>query len=134
MNRDRELTYVQLNEQVTLQNQDPVLNEAAARLGVSLSVSFGDIKSSLIDLETEVVFNQPATRGKMTITEQIVRLLRKAGSIKDRIEPLCNKDNVTKVRGKNIYLSCKVCYPIQPERSKREDSQKCEMRCSEHCG
>jgi N4-gp56 family major capsid protein len=28
--------YIQLNEQVTLQNQDPVLNEAAARLGVSL--------------------------------------------------------------------------------------------------
>jgi len=22
---------------------------------------------------------------------------------------------------------------IQPERSKREDSHKCEMRCSEHC-
>jgi len=29
-------TYVILNEQVTLQNQDPVLNEAAARLAVSL--------------------------------------------------------------------------------------------------
>jgi len=29
-------TYVVLNEQVTLQNQDPTLNEAAARLGVSL--------------------------------------------------------------------------------------------------
>ena len=29
-------TYVQLNEQVTLQSQDPVLNEAAKRLGVSL--------------------------------------------------------------------------------------------------
>lgn len=29
-------TYVYLNEQVTLQNQDPVLNEAANRLGVSL--------------------------------------------------------------------------------------------------
>ena len=29
-------TYIVLNEQVTLQNQDPVLNEAAARLGVSL--------------------------------------------------------------------------------------------------
>lgn len=29
-------TYVILNEQVTLQNQDPVLNECAARLGVSL--------------------------------------------------------------------------------------------------
>lgn len=30
-------TYVVLNEQVTLQSQDPVLNEAAARLGVSLN-------------------------------------------------------------------------------------------------
>lgn len=29
-------TYVLINEQVTLQNQDPVLNECAARLGVSL--------------------------------------------------------------------------------------------------
>ena len=29
-------TFILLNEQVTLQNQDPVLNEAAARLGVSL--------------------------------------------------------------------------------------------------
>lgn len=29
---------------------------------------------------------------------------------------------------------CKVSQFIQPERSKREDSQKCEMRCSEHCG
>jgi N4-gp56 family major capsid protein len=29
-------TYVILNEQVSLQNQDPVLNEAAKRLGVSL--------------------------------------------------------------------------------------------------
>jgi len=28
--------YIQINEQVTLQNQDPVLNEAAKRLGVSL--------------------------------------------------------------------------------------------------
>lgn len=70
--------YIQLNEQVTLQNQDPVLNEAAARLGVSLrqtedqltrdmlagTASFinctGGVdgrniavfKSSLIDLET----------------------------------------------------------------------------------
>lgn len=29
-------TYVQINEQVTLQNQDPTLNECAKRLGVSL--------------------------------------------------------------------------------------------------
>lgn len=36
-------TYVILNEQVTLQNQDPK--------------RYGVFKSSLIDLETEVVFN-----------------------------------------------------------------------------
>jgi len=29
-----------------------------------------------------------------------------------------------------IYDPC----DCQPERSKREDSQQCEMRCSEHCG
>jgi len=29
-------TYIKINEQVTLQNQDPVLNEASKRLGVSL--------------------------------------------------------------------------------------------------
>jgi hypothetical protein len=30
---------------------------------------------------------------------------------------------------------CKEIYWInQPDSSKREDSQECEMRCSEHCG
>lgn len=53
MNQDVKLTYVQLNEQVTLQNQDPVLNECAARLGVSL-FDFGDIKPSYM-LETPKV-------------------------------------------------------------------------------
>lgn len=51
MNQDvTKMTYVQLNEQVTLQNQDPVLNECAARLGVSL-FDFGDIKPYLNTLE-----------------------------------------------------------------------------------
>lgn len=76
-------TYIQINEQVTLQNQDPVLNEAAARLGVSLrqtedqltrdmlasTASFINctggvdgrivavVKSSLIDLEPVVAFS-----------------------------------------------------------------------------
>jgi len=49
-------TYVQLNEQVTLQNQDPVLNECAARLGVSLNC-MGEFKSSLIDLNTVVAIS-----------------------------------------------------------------------------
>jgi hypothetical protein len=51
MNQDEILTYLQLNEQVTLQNQDPVLNEAAARLGVSLD-KLGDIKPYLNTWET----------------------------------------------------------------------------------
>lgn len=41
MSSNVNLTYVQINEQVTLQNQDPVLNECAARLGVSLSLFWG---------------------------------------------------------------------------------------------
>lgn len=56
-------TYIILNEQVTLQNQDPVLNEAVERLGVSLRQSedeltrdmlaklCGQDKPFLIDLE-----------------------------------------------------------------------------------
>jgi N4-gp56 family major capsid protein len=43
-------TYVILNEQVTLQNQDPVLNECAARLGVSLKC-VGELKLNLNTLE-----------------------------------------------------------------------------------
>jgi len=51
--------------------------------------------------------------------------------------------NIIEVVAYNKYYLCKKCENyffsiiedfIQPERSKREDSQKCEMRCSEHCG
>lgn len=84
-------TYVQLNEQVTLQNQDPVLNECARRLGVSLrqtedtltrdmlaaTASFINctggvngrgfiavVKSFLIDLETEVAMMLTGNKGQ----------------------------------------------------------------------
>lgn len=76
-------TYVIINEQVTLQNQDPVLNECARRLGVSLrqtedqitrdmlastasfinctggvnGKSVAVLKSSLIDLDSEVALS-----------------------------------------------------------------------------
>jgi N4-gp56 family major capsid protein len=40
--------YVQLNEQVTLQNQDPVLNEAAARLGVSLRQTEDELTRNML--------------------------------------------------------------------------------------
>jgi N4-gp56 family major capsid protein len=40
--------YIQLNEQVTLQNQDPVLNEAAARLGVSLRQTEDELMRNML--------------------------------------------------------------------------------------
>lgn len=41
-------TYVLLNEQVTLQSQDPVLNEAAARLGVSLRQTEDELTRNML--------------------------------------------------------------------------------------
>ena len=41
-------TYVSLNEQVTLQNQDPVLNEAAKRLGVSLRQTEDELTRNML--------------------------------------------------------------------------------------
>lgn len=41
-------TYIQLNEQVTLQAQDPVLNEAAARLGVSLRQTEDELTRNML--------------------------------------------------------------------------------------
>jgi len=41
-------TYILLNEQVTLQNQDPVLNEAAERLGVSLRQTEDELMRNML--------------------------------------------------------------------------------------
>jgi len=41
-------TYVQINEQVTLQNQDPALNEAARRLGVSLRQTEDELTRNML--------------------------------------------------------------------------------------
>lgn len=41
-------TYIMLNEQVTLQNQDPVLNEAAQRLGVSLRQTEDELTRNML--------------------------------------------------------------------------------------
>ena len=41
-------SYIQLNEQVTLQNQDPVLNEAARRLGVSLRQTEDELTRNML--------------------------------------------------------------------------------------
>ena len=41
-------TYITLNEQVTLQNQDPVLNEATKRLGVSLRQTEDELTRNML--------------------------------------------------------------------------------------
>ena len=41
-------TYILLNEQVTLQNQDPVLNEASQRLGVSLRQTEDELMRNML--------------------------------------------------------------------------------------
>ena len=67
---------------------------------------------------------------KWATMDDIVKLLKKAAAIKDKVEPICNPD-IIKFRGKTIgYGPCPKCYPDynQPERSKRKDS------CNEfHC-
>jgi len=57
-------TYILMNEQVTLQNQDPALNQAAERLGVSLNV-MGDNKLYLKTLENLKAAYPMATRGNL---------------------------------------------------------------------
>lgn len=48
-------TYLLLNEQVTLQNQDPVLNEAARRLGVSLRQSEDELTRDMLSSTLSVI-------------------------------------------------------------------------------
>ena len=86
-------TYIILNEQVTLQNQDPVLNEAAQRLGVSLrqtedeltrdmllsTASFvnatggtnGDNPTEITRSDVDVVIRTLATNNAYTIADNI---------------------------------------------------------------
>jgi len=43
--------------------------------------------------------------------DQIVKLLKKAAQIKDKTEPICNR-NCIKYRGRKIgYAPCPKCYP-----------------------
>lgn len=56
-------TYVLLNEQVTLQNQDPVLNEAAQRLGVSLRQTEDQITKDMLSSTSSFVNSTGGTNG-----------------------------------------------------------------------
>ena len=47
--------YIKINEQVTLQSQDPVLNEAAQRLGVSLRQSEDELTRDVLAASASVI-------------------------------------------------------------------------------
>ena len=87
-------TYVQLNEQVTLQNQDPVLNECAARLGVSLRQTEDQLTRDMLAATagfincTDGVNGDTPTEISRTDVDIVVRALlnNNAYTIMDNIE------------------------------------------------
>ena len=56
-------TYIYLNEQVTLQNQDPVLNQAAERLGVSLRQSEDELTRNMLASTASFINSVSGTNG-----------------------------------------------------------------------
>ena len=87
-------TYIQLNEQVTLQNQDPVLNEAAARLGVSLRQTEDELTRDMlaataaqIDCVAGANGDQPSNITRSDVDTVVRQLLNaNAYTILDNIE------------------------------------------------
>ncbi len=56
-------TFIILNEQVTLQNQDPVLNEAAQRLGVSLRQTEDELTRNMLSSTASFINATGGTNG-----------------------------------------------------------------------
>lgn len=87
-------TYIILNEQVTLQNQDPVLNEAAQRLGVSLRQTEDELTRNMLASTASFVNCTGGTNGdnptEMTRSDvdTVIRTLadNNAYTIADNIE------------------------------------------------
>lgn len=87
-------TYIVLNEQVTLQNQDPVLNEAAQRLGVSLRQSEDELTRNMLAATASVINctggsngDNPTELSRSDIDEVVRTLMtNNAYTISDNIE------------------------------------------------
>lgn len=120
-------TYVQLNEQVTLQNQDPVLNECAARLGVSLRQTEDQLTrdmlastASFINCVSGTNGDNPTELTRFDIDEVVQSLLsNNAYTIMDNIRgedrfgtapvrnayfALCNTDLTVSLDGVNGFI------------------------------
>lgn len=60
------------------------------------------------------------------LTQQIIKVLKKAASIKDKFEPICNTS--LRYYGKKLqYRMCMKCYPDQ------DNSYKCTKLCKLCC-
>ena len=87
-------TYIILNEQVTLQNQDPVLNEAAQRLGVSLRQTEDELTRNMLASTASFINCTGGTNGDnpteitRSDVDEIIRSLadNNAYTIADNIE------------------------------------------------
>lgn len=60
-------TYIYLNEQVTLQNQDPVLNEATKRLGVSLRQTEDQLTRDMLASTATFINSVNGTNGRKDV-------------------------------------------------------------------
>ena len=126
-------TYVQLNEQVTLQNQDPVLNECAARLGVSLRQTEDQLTrdmlastASFINCTGGINGDNPTNLSRSDVDDVVRALLgNNAYTIMDNIEgedrfgtapvrdayfALCHTDMSKELDGVNGFIN-KSQYP-----------------------
>jgi len=87
-------TYIILNEQVTLQNQDPVLNESAQRLGVSLRQTEDELTRNMLASTASFINCTGGTNGdnpteiSRTDVDQVIRTLadNNAYTISEHIE------------------------------------------------
>ena len=89
-------TYIYLNEQVTLQNQDPVLNEATQRLGVSLRQTEDELTRDML-LATASFIN-----GTNGVNGRIVAVLK--SSLMD-LKPLTFEDEGNKAQADLLDLA-----------------------------
>ncbi len=87
-------TYIILNEQVTLQNQDPVLNEASQRLGVSLRQTEDELTRNMLGSTASFIHCTGGTNGDnpteitRSDVDTVIRTLANANAytIADNIE------------------------------------------------
>jgi N4-gp56 family major capsid protein len=143
-------TYVYINEQVTLQNQDPVLNEAAQRLGVSLRQTEDELTRNMLASTASFINCTGGTNGDnpteivRSDVDTLVQTLmgNNAYTVSDNIEgddkfgtapvrdayiAMCNVNLKSTLEAVNGYIP-KAQYPYQANVLRPELGSVAEMR------